>query len=204
LDEKDVHPKDAEIHEERTQGKLPPLSLFSFDSLKIPFYFVRNHNAEQTHDIIRTEKIDIIVNAGTPRILKTATLRSPRVGVLNCHPGLLPRYRGCTCVEWAIFNDEQVGNTAHFMSEGIDEGPIILSEGLTFRKTDRYADIRTAVYANACTLLARAAKKIMDENLHPSTLPPQTDGSYWNVIESEKMQQVLEKLDREEYAYQLS
>jgi hypothetical protein len=44
----------------------------------------------------------------------------------------------------------------------------------------------------------------MDENLHPSTLPPQTDGSYWNVIESEKMQQVLEKLDREEYAYQLS
>ncbi len=202
LDEKDVSPKDAQIHDERTQGKLPPISLFDFHNLDIPYYFIRNHGSEVAAEFIRSHHVDILVNAGTPRILKSHLLQAPSVGVINCHPGLLPRYRGCTCVEWAIYNDEQVGNTAHFMSEGIDEGPIIMQEGLSFTKQDRYSDIRIAVYAHACTMLAEATKKVMQEHLHPATLPAQAEGSYWNVIPQDKMQVVIEKLNRQEYAYQ--
>lgn len=53
---------------------------------------------------------------------------------MNCHPGLLPKFRECTCVEWAVYLDEEVGNTVHFMNEKIDEGPIIVQEALHFKK----------------------------------------------------------------------
>ena len=72
------------------------------------------------------QKIDLLVNAGTPRILKSNLLKAPSIGVINCHPGILPDFRGCTCVEWAIYLDQPIGNTVHlicllYTSDAADE-----------------------------------------------------------------------------------
>jgi len=202
LDAKLQGAKDKRIHEERTAGRLPPIPLEEFESLHIPFYFVANHSSKVTADLVRDLSLDLLVNAGTPRILKTDILRAPSIGVVNCHPGLLPKFRGCTCVEWAIYLDEQVGNTVHFMSEGIDEGPIVLQEGLVFGEKDTYVDVRVKVYEHANRLLARGVKKIAEESLTPKDLPPQGQGRYFKVIDDEKMELVLEKVRFGKYAYQ--
>ena len=202
LDAKMQDPKDHRIHEERTGSRLPPLPLDRFESLTIPFYFVTSHSSGITEDLVRKLKLDLLVNAGTPRILKPTILNAPTIGIVNCHPGLLPQFRGCTCVEWAIFLDEQIGNTVHFMNEGIDEGPIVLQEGLTFNKCDQYIDVRIKVYEHGNALLAKGVKKIIPEGLTPCNLPPQGKGRYFEVVPPDKMGKVLEKLERGEYAYQ--
>ena len=61
-------------------------------------------------------------------IVKESLLKIPREGTLNCHPGLLPRYRGCTCLEWALYEDEPVGATCHFVTPEIDAGDIVRKE----------------------------------------------------------------------------
>lgn len=202
LDAKMQNERDHRIHEERTAGRLPLLKLEEFEALGIPFYFVSNHSSTTTADLVMKLKLDLLVNGGTPRILKKEILQAPSIGILNCHPGLLPRFRGCTCVEWAIYLDEQIGNTVHFMSEGIDEGPIVLQEGLTFRKHDNYVDVRVKVYEHANALLAKGVQKIISEGLTPANLRPQGDGRYFNVIEPEKMKVVIEKLSAGAYVFQ--
>ena len=107
-------------------------TLFNIQKFKIPFYFVNNHNDKDCIDLINNLQIDCLFNAGTQRKLSSNILKSVKKGVINIHPGILPEYRGCTCVEWAILNDEKVGNTAHFMTEGYDEGPIIKIECYEF------------------------------------------------------------------------
>jgi methionyl-tRNA formyltransferase len=178
------------------------LPLAEFELLKLPFYFVENHCAEATVALVKLLEVDLLVNAGTPRILKRAILQAAPRGVLSCHPGLLPGFRGCTCVEWAVYLDEQVGNTVFFMNEAIDEGPIVLQEALTFGKHQAYADVRTEVYARGHELLARAVAMVGDQDLHADELAPQSDGRYFGVIDDVRLQEVKTKLAEGRYAFQ--
>lgn len=60
-------------------------------------------------------------------LLRPEVLERCGEGVLNCHAGILPRYRGMDVIEWAILegNFHQVGCTVHFMDRGVDTGDIV-------------------------------------------------------------------------------
>jgi len=202
LDSKPQSEKDRGLHQERTANQLPPVPLEEFESLRVPFYFLGDHRSKAAAGLVRALSLDLLVNAGTPRILGPEMLDAPSVGVVNCHPGMLPGFRGCTCVEWAVYLDEQVGNTVHFMNERIDEGPIVLREGLVFTRRDSYVDVRVKTYKHGHRLLARGVAKILAEGLRPEKLEPQPVGRYWSVIEPDKMDEVIGKLARGGYAFQ--
>ena len=117
---------------------------------------------------------------------------------------MLPDYRGCSAVEWAILNDDKVGNTAHFMTEEYDEGPIIESEWYEFQKTATYQSIRIEVYRAGCTLAAKALRLISDKNMKQSDAVKQNPsaGRFWKPIPDEKMDQVIQKVINKNYKYQ--
>ena len=201
LDSKIESYKDLSIFKERTGNKLPFINLSTFIKKNIRTIYVNNHNSNSTINLIKDLKLDLLLNAGTPRILKLDLLNSPSIGVLNCHPGLLPKYRGCTCVEWAIYNDHKIGNTVHLMTEEIDLGQIIIKEELEFKKTDDYQDIRKKVYESGFKLFAKAINKIEtikfdNNNLHKE------DWEYYKVIDSDKMRCVISKINNGKYLYQ--
>ena len=187
---------------ERTNGLLPPVALHRFESEKIPFFFFSSHVSKTTVQYVKESKIDLLVNAGTPRILKEDIINAPKIGVLNCHPGLLPNFRGCTCVEWAIYLDEKVGNTVHLMTKEIDEGPIIIKEALTFNKSDKYHDIRTKVFKHGFELIASGIKKIIDSEYSLKCMEYEKKGRYYKVIDKDKMEEVLRKTNSGNYVYQ--
>lgn len=63
-------------------------------------------------------------------------------GVLNAHPGDLPRYRGNACPNWAILNGEnEVVLTIHEMSEGLDEGPVYAKDRFELTPSTYVGDI---------------------------------------------------------------
>lgn len=203
MDSKTIDDKDKAIWNQRTQGQLPPIPLCQFENYHIPFHFFLNHSSKATTQFVVDSKIDLLINAGTPRILKEELLNAPTIGVVNCHPGLLPDFRGCTCVEWAIYLDEQIGNTVHLMSREIDEGPIIIQESLSFAKSDKYHDVRTKVYRHGFELMARGIKKIIDNPLQNGEHAEYAkDGRYFKVIDDDKMDEVLNKINSGNYAYQ--
>jgi methionyl-tRNA formyltransferase len=194
--------KEEAIWAERTQGRLPPLLLSSVAGNALPCFFVSSHCGRDTLALIRDLDIDLLVSATTPRILTQDILTAAKHGVLGVHPGLLPQYRGCTCVEWAIFNDDPVGNSAFIMTRGIDEGPVVLQEALRFSPSDRYTDVRIKVYEHGIDLLARAALRIQQEQLLPENLPVLAGGRYFEVIDTKSMTTVHDRLNAGEYAFQ--
>jgi methionyl-tRNA formyltransferase len=210
-DSKSPSEKDKKIWNERTGGKLNKsesggLELYNFGDVIIPFYFVDSHNSEQAMRLIKSLKIDCLFNAGTPRKISSKIIESVEHGVVNVHPGVLPKYRGCTCVEWAIFNDDKVGNTAHFMSDGYDSGPIIACETYDFSRNSDYQSIRIKVYQDGCLLAGKVLKIIKDRKLRPVDGIKQNseEGKAWSPIPKEKMDIVIEKLQNSKYRYQIN
>jgi methionyl-tRNA formyltransferase len=69
---------------------------------------------------------DVIAVFGTG-LIRGPLLSAGRVGIINLHGGLSPRYRGSDCTFWALYNHEfdQVGCTLHFIDPGIDTGELI-------------------------------------------------------------------------------
>lgn len=204
LDAKGYSAKDLAIWEERTACRLPLVDLSEFESLRIPFYFLTSHNSSQAATLISRLGLDVLVNGGTPRILKANILDAPRLGILNIHPGRLPDYRGCTCVEWAVYNDDEVCNSVHFMTTTIDGGAVVLTEGYRFSSADSYVDLRVKVYREGFNLLARATEKVLREGITAADSTPQVaGGNYFKPIPDELLADVRKKLDAGCYRYQI-
>jgi methionyl-tRNA formyltransferase len=76
-------------------------------------------------DLIRKEKIEILLNVQGRYILPEEVVAAPLIGSFNLHPGPLPRYAGLNAPSWAIYHGEQShAVTLHWMDRGIDTGPL--------------------------------------------------------------------------------
>lgn len=168
------------------------ISLSDFTDKSLPFYMVSNHNDSSCIQLIKRLGVFVLINGGTPRKLSKDILASSIQGIVNVHPGILPKYRGCSCVEWAILNGDEVGNTAHFMNEKYDQGPIIKSESYLFSKSATYQDIRNLVYKESIKLMAESVLQILERSLSPSILKQQGAGQEFPPIPDKKMNAVLD------------
>jgi formyl transferase-like protein len=191
LDERPLSARQRRLIEERTQG--------AFAGRDGPRPAIReiavpDHNSPECVAAVARERLELLVNAGTPRILGAPLLASAPRGVLNVHPGLLPAYRGASCCEWAILNGDPVGVTAHFMDEAIDQGPILLLRELAVERGWTYPRLRTALYELAQAVCAEGVARILDCDLRPAQLPRQGDGRTWAPMPPEIFARVVQKL----------
>lgn len=92
---------------------------------KIQYFEFDSPNTIRFRNFLRTEKIDVLINARTRFIYKKKTLHTPKLGAFNIHHGILPDNRGTMCDLWAMYNDSPIGFTLHQMNEKIDDGKII-------------------------------------------------------------------------------
>ncbi|MFC5865422.1 methionyl-tRNA formyltransferase [Acidicapsa dinghuensis] len=79
----------------------------------------------------RLEEIrpDAIVVVAYGRIIPAWMLALPRLGCINLHGSLLPKYRGAAPIQWAVANGEtETGNTTMLLEEGLDTGPMLLQQ----------------------------------------------------------------------------
>ncbi len=76
--------------------------------------------------ILQRLKPDLIAVAAYGKILPVDILELPRLGCVNVHSSLLPKYRGAAPINWAILNgDDETGVTIMYMAEGMDTGDIL-------------------------------------------------------------------------------
>jgi methionyl-tRNA formyltransferase len=192
LDPEKYSEKNRRIFLERTGDQMPQMDLAKFKR-NLSFVSVPSHSSDECIALVKKEKIDALVNAGTPRILPQKILDAASLGVLNCHPGLLPEYRGCSCVEWALWNGDPVGNTIHLMTEDIDRGPILAKEAITINDDDSYQDIRVKAYLGGFDLLARTIKQLLDGDLTERDFIPGEEGAYHKPMPDDVFQQLKAK-----------
>ena len=92
-------------------------------------------NGEQCERLLHKIRPGVIVLGGT-RIISKKIIKIPTRGILNAHPGLLPKYRGVDVIPWAIYNGDEIGVTVHFIDEGVDTGGIIKRRTIKIERND--------------------------------------------------------------------
>ncbi len=77
-------------------------------------------------ELLEKTEPDLVVFTGGG-IIRQPVLERAGAGVVNCHAGILPAYRGMDVIEWAILENrlDQVGISVHFMAQGVDTGDIL-------------------------------------------------------------------------------
>jgi methionyl-tRNA formyltransferase len=77
------------------------------------------------------------------QILTANVINLPALGVVNFHPSLLPKYRGACPSNAALLNDETTsGLTAHYVTEGLDDGDILLQRGFGIQEVENDGQLR--------------------------------------------------------------
>jgi methionyl-tRNA formyltransferase len=85
---------------------------------------------------------DVFALASYGKILPQALLELPRLGALNVHPSLLPRYRGATPLQSALRDGaNETGVTIMLMDAGMDTGDIVLQERTPIDPDETYGDL---------------------------------------------------------------
>ena len=103
----------------------------------VPIFYCKSFHSNETLDYLASLKCDVISFTGGG-ILRSQVLDKPKIGVVNCHMGVLPAYRGMDCFAWAVLRDDykNIGLTTHFMDPGIDTGDIIKVQKVDIRFLD--------------------------------------------------------------------
>jgi len=92
----------------------------------ISSYCVNSYNDNAVLELLKREKIDILLSIFTPQLLKEDILSIPNIACINLHDALLPQYRGLRASFWELYNNEsQAGLTVHVMNKFFDDGDIL-------------------------------------------------------------------------------
>ncbi|HDF2823676.1 TPA: methionyl-tRNA formyltransferase [Clostridioides difficile] len=93
----------------------------------IPVYQPVKARDKEFIDKIKSLNPDVIVVVTFGQILPKEILEIPKLGCINVHVSLLPKYRGAAPINWVIINgEEKTGVTTMYMDEGLDTGDMIL------------------------------------------------------------------------------
>lgn len=106
---------------------------------------------------IADQGYDLFVLASYGRVLPAELLELPRLGALNVHPSLLPKYRGATPIQSAIANgDEETGVSIMLMDAGLDTGDIVLQQSVAIEPGETYGELHDRLADFGAELLANA------------------------------------------------
>ena len=136
-------------------------------------------NSSDIESILKSYSPELFILSGYSRILKPNILAIPRLGSLNLHGGLLPKYRGCSPLNWQILNGEkEIGLSIIFLDSGIDTGDIVLSRTFPVGMADDINDVVKVSLRMFPEMLLEVMEQISNGSVNKTSQDPQA-GEYW-------------------------
>lgn len=118
--------------------------------------------------IIKDIDPDIIVVAAYGKILPYEVLNIPRLGCINIHGSLLPKYRGAAPIQWAVLNgDEETGITTMLMNEGLDTGDILMYEKTSIGNNETASELFERLSLMGAELLIKTIEALQNNKITP-------------------------------------
>jgi folate-dependent phosphoribosylglycinamide formyltransferase PurN len=147
---------------------------------RIPLVSVTDHNHPAALALVQAQNPDVIAFTGGGLIRK-AMLTASRQGVMNCHAGILPRYRGMDVVEWPALEGypDQTGLTLQFMDEGVDTGQILLQRSLPLKPGEDFTSLRKRLEAAMPDVMLEGLRGLRDGSIKPQPQDPYAGHQYY-------------------------
>jgi methionyl-tRNA formyltransferase len=119
-------------------------------------------------DRVIAEQADALVVVAYGQILRENVLECARLGAINVHASLLPKYRGAAPIQWAIASGEtRTGVTTMQLDRGMDTGPILLQEECAIEPEDTTPTLETRLSVLGATLLVETLAGLDQGTLAP-------------------------------------
>ena len=123
----------------------------------LPVYQPTSLKTPEAQAELRAVDADVMVVAAYGLILPQAVLELPRLGCLNIHASLLPRWRGAAPIQRAILaGDRETGITIMQMDAGLDTGAMLSKTVVPIRETDTAASLHDALAAAGAAAIVEA------------------------------------------------
>jgi len=160
--------------------KLQPTPVFELaERLGIPTLTPKSLKDPSFADKIRALKPDLIVVIAF-RILPPQVFATPKLGSVNIHASLLPKYRGAAPINWALINGErETGLSSFFLKKEVDTGDVILQESTAIEDDDTYdslsgrlAEMSGPFLLKTIELIASGKAKAIPQNDAEATPAP--------------------------------
>lgn len=148
-----------------------------------PIFFADDINSPAAVDFVRTAAPTIAIFSGGGMV-RSPLMAACGDGVLNCHMGPLPRYRGMDVVEWPFLEESIRARTAvtvHFMDQGLDTGPIIEVADIPRANCRSITDLRVSAEGLKVEVLLRSIASHRDGKLRVNP-QVQEDGRQYYVL----------------------
>lgn len=137
----------------------------------------------ETLSKLKATSADAFVVVAYGQILSQEILEMPRLGCINVHGSILPKYRGAAPIQWSIYNgDSQTGITTMLMNESMDTGDMLLKAYTPIELLDNFYDIAGTLAAVGADLLMETLFKLKEQKIRPLT-QNDTEATYARLIQ---------------------
>lgn len=134
----------------------------------IPVYQPATLRDGEAEKVFRTLAPDLVVVVAYGRILPPELLHIARLGCINLHVSLLPKYRGSAPIQWAVIHgDAETGVTIMQLDEGCDTGDILMVERVAIGPEETSGELFERVAAIGAATLVRAIELLSQGKLIP-------------------------------------
>ena len=135
----------------------------------IPVLQPDNFKETETQDVLRAFEADVMIVAAYGLILPQVVLDIPRLGCLNIHASLLPRWRGAAPIQRAIAaGDKESGITIMQMNAGLDTGDILQLTSCPITEQDSGGDLHDRLAEIGAKAIVETLKILDSENIKPT------------------------------------
>jgi len=123
---------------------------------------------QEFHAQLAALKPDAIIVVGYGRIIPQWMLDLPRLGNINLHASLLPKYRGAAPIQWAIAQGKTVtGVTTMRIDTGLDTGDILMQQQLPIAPDDTAETVAPRLAAIGADLMVETLRGLQVGSIHP-------------------------------------
>jgi methionyl-tRNA formyltransferase len=147
---------------------LPAPVQVAAEELGIPRWQPETVNSDDARANLRELAADLLVVCDYGEILKSETLAVTRLGGINLHGSLLPKYRGAAPVQWAVLNgDAETGSTVIQMTPGLDAGPSLGVDRLAIRPDITAGELEVILAERGAKLVLSVVDQLSRGNAKP-------------------------------------
>ena len=156
------------------------------DQLNLDIIEVDNLNDKNFINQLKSLSPDLFVVVAY-KVLPEELLEIPKLGSINLHSSLLPKYRGAAPIQHSIMNGDEVTGVSTFIIEPkVDTGNILLQKKCKIEKDDNYGTLSLKLSNIGAELIVESINKYHDKTLTP-------------IIQNNKLATLAPKIKREDY-----
>ena len=135
----------------------------------ISVYQPEKIKSESAHDYFKRVAPEVVVIIAYGQIIPASLLEIPRLGWINLHESLLPKYRGAAPINWAIVNGEKrTGLTTMRIDAGLDTGPILMTHETTIGADETAPELTARLADAGAPLMVETLRKLERGEMTPT------------------------------------